>query len=105
MTIPIHALEYCDDYQRRADRQAYAEAEAEKSIVDCQWWTKQLENDALNSILGMQLPRMMHELDRACKGDAIALDAIRNALSLIEKCAYSQAVEDAAEDQPFWPGA
>lgn len=69
-------------------------AEANRQIQDPDWWNSTLEGICpVTNAVPEALARCMQNLDAACTGDAIALNAITSALHVLQKQARAMAYE------------
>lgn len=83
--------------------QAYIEEQckaiADENIQDPVWWETAFDEDAIEREVANFLSRCMANLDRACKGELIALNAITTALSNLQQVAKQIAYDEAMEEQ------
>lgn len=77
---------------------AFADADphcASDLVKDPDWWDAKLEGvNAVTGALPMALARAMQSLDRACEGDQISIRAVLSALSILQRAAMVEAIEE-----------
>ena len=66
--------------QDLAEREAIERGK--RALVDRTWWSEEMEKDgAVRDLVPGAIARCMANLDRACRGEQIGMDAILTALS------------------------
>ena len=94
----LHGDEDFHEYSRAEEARIEREArrlESEK-LVDPWWWNERMEGvNALSSEVPSQMARMMGNLERARRGETVAVDAITTALSRLARLARGDATNEA----------
>jgi hypothetical protein len=83
----------------QAALEEHCKAVAYDNLRDAAWWECMSGEDDVGAALAACVARCMANLDNACKGELIALNAITTALSNLQSVANDMAYNDAMEEE------
>jgi len=87
-----------DDYSDDEPPDYYDEWNAERDVKTSEWWLTRMDGESISygeaERIATCLARCMKEIDRGCKGDSIAVNAILDALSDLKESAIKDATEE-----------
>ena len=100
--MPYSGFHGDDDWPSDVDQAALEEhckAVAFENVQDAAWWEVMTGEDDVGAGAAACLARCMANLDRACLGELIALNAITTALSNLQAVAKARAYADALMEE------